>query len=190
MRLPVHGRFSVLLCLLGLALIGCSKPKSDQTNTTPQPTALTASTPACAMLTNEDIQAVQGETIKSTKPSEKSAAGLSVSQCYFELPTTVNSIVLTITRKAEGGRDPSQSWHDIFHGERRSGIEKEEEGAKEPLKIEGIGDEAFWTGTRIGGALYVLKGNAYLRISVGGAGDQAAKIEKSKTLAEKVLPRL
>src|SRR5258707_249719 len=120
MTRPAQRRFSVLLCFLGLAWFGCSKPKPDQANTTPQPTALPASPPACAMLTNEDIQAVQGETIKSTKPSEKSAAGLSVSQCYFELPTTANSIVLTVTRKAEGGRDPSQSWHDIFHGERRS----------------------------------------------------------------------
>src|SRR5580765_1773866 len=111
---PVQGPVSVLLCLLGLVFFGCSKPNSDQANTTPQPTALPAGPPACAMLTNEDIQAVQGETLKSTKPTERSSAGLSVSQCYFELPTTANSIVLTITRKAEGGRDPSQSWHDIF----------------------------------------------------------------------------
>src|SRR6476469_1117361 len=170
----VRHRIGFPFCFLALVLLGCSKPKSDQANRTPQPTALPAGPPACAMLTNEDIQAVQGETIKSTKPSEKSAAGLSVSQCYFELPTTANSIVLTITRKAAGGRDPSQSWHDIFHGERRS--ERKEEGEeKEPLKIEGVGDEAFWTGTTIGGALYVLKGNSYLRISVGGAADQAAK---------------
>jgi hypothetical protein len=56
--------------------------------------------------------------------------------------------------------------------------------------VEGIGDEAFWTGNRVGGALFVLKGNAYLRISVGGAGDQAAKIEKSKTLAASALKQL
>jgi len=101
----------------------------------------------------------------------------------------VNSIVLTVTRKAEGGRDPSQSWREIFH--REKALEKKEEGEeKEPQKIEGIGDEAFWTGTRVGGALFVLKGNCYIRISVGGAGDQAQKIEKSKALAENVLKRL
>jgi hypothetical protein len=53
-----------------------------------------------------------------------------------------------------------------------------------------VGEEAFWTGTRVGGALYVLKGNVYIRISVGGPGDQNAKMEKSKTLAEKVVGRL
>jgi hypothetical protein len=45
-------------------------------------------------------------------------------------------------------------------------------------------------GSRIGGALYVLKGNAYLRISIGGPSDQADKIKKSKTLAQKALARL
>jgi hypothetical protein len=105
------------------------------------------------------------------------------------LPTTVNSVVLTVTRKAEGGRDPSESWREVFHRE-PSASKKEEGEEKEPLKVEGVGDEAFWTGTRVGGALYVLKANTYFRISVGGAGDQTQKIESSKKLAESVLKRL
>jgi hypothetical protein len=146
---------------------------------------------ACALLTTEEIQAVQGETLKNTKPSQRVAAGLTVSQCYFELPTAANSVVLTVTRKADGGRDPSQSWQDIFHSERRSEREEEPgEKKSQKQKIDGLGEEAFWTGTRIGGALYVLKRNCYIRISVGGAGDQAQKIEKSKALAESVLKRL
>lgn len=134
---------------------------------------------------------MQGEPFKSTKASQKSGGGLTISQCYFELPTAVNSIVVTVTLKAVGAdaRDPRQSWQEIFHREKAS--EKREEGEeKEPQKIEGIGDEAFWTGTRVGGALYVLKGNSYIRISVGGAGDQAQKTEKSKALAQSVLKRL
>jgi hypothetical protein len=111
------------------------------------------------------------------------------SQCYFELPTTVNSIVLTVTRKAEGGRDPSESWRESFHPE-PSAKKKEEGEEKEPVKVEGIGDEAFWIGTRVGGALYVLKANSFIRISVGGTGDQTQKIENSKKLAESALKRL
>jgi hypothetical protein len=42
----------------------------------------------------------------------------------------------------------------------------------------------------VGGALYVLKGSTYLRVSVGGAGDQQSKINKSKALARLVLKRL
>ena len=185
---------TILVSLLGLAATNCSKPKTDdranspQPSTTPAAPAAPAGPDACTLLTQEEILAVQGESFKDTKPSQKLAAGLSVSQCYFELPTAANSIVLTVTRKAEGGRDPGQSWQDMFHREKES--EKNDEKVAEPQKIDGLGEEAFWTGTRVGGALYVLKGNCYIRISVGGAGDQAQKIEKSKALAESVLKRL
>jgi hypothetical protein len=194
---------TILVTVLALAAGSCSKPKTQDLANSPKPSATPAvsvtATPAdsvteagadaCTLLTKEEIQAVQGEPFKDTKPSQKLSAGLSVSQCYFELPMAVNSIVLTVTRKAEGGRDPGDSWQDMFHRERAS-RKKEEEEEKEPQKIDGLGEEAFWTGTRVGGALFVLKGNCYIRISVGGAGDQAQKIEKSKALAESVLKRL
>ena len=183
----VRLQFTVLACLLGLAAVSCSKPKTDDRANSQQSNTETGAG-ACTLLTKEEIQAVQGETFKDTKPSHKLAAGLSVSQCYFELPTAANSVVLTVTRKAEGGREPNQTWQDMFHREKES--EKRDEKGAEPQKIDGLGEEAFWTGTRIGGALFVLKSNCYIRISVGGAGDQAQKIEKSKTLAESVLKRL
>jgi hypothetical protein len=183
----VRLQFTVLVCLLGLAAVSCSKPKTDDRANSQQSNTETGAG-ACTLLTKEEIQAVQGETFKDTKPSHKLGAGLSVSQCYFELPTAANSVVLTVTRKAEGGREPNQTWQDMFHREKES--EKRDEKGAEPQKIDGLGEEAFWTGTRIGGALFVLKSNCYIRISVGGAGDQAQKIEKSKTLAESVLKRL
>jgi hypothetical protein len=178
----------------------CSKPKplvvsqpgpTPESRPSPTPSVSVADIgpDACTLLTKEEIQAVQGEAFKATKPSQKTTAGLAVSQCYFELPTPVNSVVLTVMQKAEGGRNPAESWKEIFH-EEKSSRKKEEGEEKEPLRVEGIGDEAFWTGTRVGGALYVLKGNVYIRISVGGAGDQAQKMEKSKALAESVLKRL
>lgn len=199
----MNQKASTYVVLVGAAALafatGCSKPKTPELASSPSPGPSSASTPAspvadefaCTLLTKEETKAVQGEEFKSTKPSHQSGIGLAISQCYFELPTTVNSIVLTVTRKAEGGKDPSESWREIFHDESTRKKEKEEgEVEKKPLKVDGVGDEAFWTGTRIGGALYVLKGNSYIRISVGGAGDQNQKIEKSKALAEYVLKRL
>ena len=192
--------FTILVSLAFVAA-GCSKPKSDATSNSAAPSATPAISvapsvsvassgeDACALLSKDEVQAIQGEAFKDTKSSQKSSAGLIVSQCYFELPTPVNSIVITVTRKAAGGADPTQSWQEIFHREKVPERKKEEE-EKEPLKVEGIGDEAFWTGNRVGGALFVLKGNAYIRISVGGAGDQAAKIDKSKALAASALKRL
>jgi hypothetical protein len=190
--------FTIFASLVAVLAVGCSKPKTVERANSAAPSATpsvsvappTADTDACALLTKEEIQAVQGEPFKETKPSQKSGSGLIVSQCYFELPTPVNSVVLTVTLKADGGRNPSESWQETFHREKAPERKKEEGEEKEPLKVEGIGDEAFWTGNRVGGALFVLKGNAYIRISVGGAGDQAAKIEKSKALAASALKRL
>jgi hypothetical protein len=200
MKQRVRLIFAILVSLSGLAAGSCSRPKhlnaAAQPSPSPSPSvsapastvAAIAGPAACTFLTRDEIQAVQGEAFKDTKPSEQTAAGLAVSQCYFELPTPVNSVVLTIMRKADGGRDPAERWKEIFH--REKAVKKEQGDEKEPLKVDGIGDEAFWTGTRVGGALYVLKDNTYIRISVGGAGDQAAKIEKSKVLAASVLKRL
>ena len=211
MNRQLHRRIAPLLCLAALSLFACSKSKSpDVASTTPSPSparsaattvATSTSSPAaapdsfaCSLLTKEDIQAVQGEAFEGTKPLPGVAAGFAVSQCYFQLPTPVNSVVLTVTRKGQGAnaKDPRESWREIFYRENaREKKEKEEEGeGKEPERVEGVGDEAFWTGNRVGGALYVLKGDCYIRISVGGAGDQAAKMEKSKTLALAALKRL
>ena len=162
---------------------------------------------ACALLTSKEIEAVQGEAIKETKLTGQSTGGFSISQCFFTLPTFTNSVSLLVAQKGEGAgaNDPKDFWRDTFRGEKgkdkdkdhdreagrdkKKGEEDEEEAAP-PQKIAGIGDEAYWTGSRVGGALYVLKGNEYVRISVGGPADQAAKIKKSKALAQKAIARL
>src|SRR5436305_161396 len=59
-----------------------------------------------------------------------------------------------------------------------------------PKKVEGVGEEAYWSGNRFGGALYVLKKETIVRVSVGGPGDEEKKLSRSKALAEKVLGRL
>lgn len=204
----MHRYAAPLLGLAALSLFGCSKAKGPEvTSTTPSPsparsaaTVTSASSPAatpdsfaCGLLTKEEIQAVQGEAFEGAQPLPGSGTTFAISQCYFQLPTPVNSVVLTVTRKGEGAnaKEPRENWRETFYGEAREKKEKEEEGErKEPERVEGVGDEAFWTGSRVGGALYVLKGNCYIRISVGGAGDQASKIDKSKTLALAVLKRL
>jgi hypothetical protein len=169
---------------------------------------------ACALLTSAEIRSVQGEPLKEVKASGSAEKGFAISQCFFTLPTFNNSISLVVTQRGEGagGRDPKEFWEETFdkqsEGERdrerdkksatkerekevrERSREEEEEEAPPAQRITGIGDEAFWTGSRVGGALYVLNGSTYLRVSVGGAGDQQSKINKSKALARLVLKRL
>ena len=76
-------------------------------------------------------------------------------------------------------------------GEREGQGEKEEEGEEDspPRKIAGVGDEAYWVGPAIVGALWVRKGDSYFRLSVGGPDREEVKIEKLTKLARKVVQR-
>ena len=176
-------------------------PSPQQGTTAASSPQLKPKLDACAMLTSQEIQSIQGEGLKESKLSESSANGLHVSQCFFALPTFTNSISLAITQRAAGpgARDPREFWKDTFHAgkepknerDREKEREKEEgERSKPPQQISGIGDEAFWMKSRAAGVLYVLKGSSYLRISIGGRGDQQTELSKSKALAQKVIDRL
>ena len=186
----------------------------EQATTTSGPATGKGKIDACALLTSQEIRSVQGEPLKETKGSGSAEKGFSISQCFFTLPTFNNSISLVVTQRGDGadGRDPKEFWEATFDREsagerekvrdkksekerekekaRDKNREEEEEEAVPPQKIAGVGDEAFWTGSRVGGALYVLKGSSYLRVSVGGAGNQQSKINKSKALARLALKRL
>ncbi|HEX7296436.1 MAG TPA: hypothetical protein VF251_11820, partial [Pyrinomonadaceae bacterium] len=167
--------------------------------TSAPPGGVKPKTDACALLTTADIEAVQKETVKDTKLTGSSQRGFNVSQCFFTLPTFNNSISLQVTQRGEGSgsRDPREFWRETFHRESESeresererdkrnkkeerGREEEEEDRSPPQKVSGVGDEAYWVGDRIGGALYVLKGDSYVRVSIGGGGSQADKIQKLK----------
>jgi len=166
------------------------------------------------LLNSKEIEAVQGEALKETKLSGQAGGGLQISQCFFTLPTFSNSISLLVAQKGDGAdaKDPKDFWRETFQkgvteekdrdrerernkkdgdkDKKAGGRGEEEEGSTPPQKVSGVGDDAYWLGSRVGGAIYVLKGNAYIRISVGGSGDQASKIKKSKTLAQKAIARL
>jgi hypothetical protein len=163
---------------------------------------------ACALLASSELKSVQGEEPKESKPSTRIDNTLAVSQCFYWMPTYNKSVSLEVTRSSSGksGQTIRQFWKDRFpdsvlkekederERERERGKDKEEredEGENQkPLKIAGIGDEAFWTGSSIAGALYVLRGKSYLRLSIGGTDDRDAKIKKLKTLAQHALKRL
>jgi hypothetical protein len=192
-----------------VALTGCSKSKTApplaETRTEKSASSASASpsttkpssqnqVDACSLLTGAEIESVQGAAPVETKPSVNAQRGLTVSQCYFLLPTAVNSIVVTITQRSAGSdaRDPKEAWQEIFHVEHENakGREGEEKEAAKPQSISGLGDEAFWIAQRFGGVLYALKGNRSISVSVGGAGDQASKLQKSRALAEMIVKRL
>jgi hypothetical protein len=186
------GKSKILYATASVTAPTSTSTQPATTNAQAQPSK--SKSDACALLTSKEIESVQGEPLKETKSSGSSAGQFAVSQCYFALPTSSNSISLTVTQRGDGSeaRDPKQFWKETFHRDKDKDKRPEEEREKvsAPEKIDGVGDEAFWIGNRVGGELYILKGNSFIRISVGGSGDQAAKIEKSKKLAQAILKRI
>jgi hypothetical protein len=170
----------------------------------------------CNLLTSDDLKAVQGEAFKEAQRSDRIDGNFVVAQCYYAMPNTVNSVVVNVTSAKDeaGARSPKEYWEQTFgrdeekgrEGEREKektgarardkdnakGRERGEEGEERespPQRVNALGDEAFWVGSAVGGALYVLKNDLFFRVSIGG-GDQKSKLNKSRELAETILKNL
>jgi hypothetical protein len=78
---------------------------------------------------------------------------------------------------------------------REGGHEKEEKEGDDaedsrPQRVQGLGEEAYMTGSRSNATLFVLKGDAVLRLSVSGPEERPVKLKTASALAGKVLKRL
>jgi len=160
---------------------------------------------ACALLTPAEIEAIQGERVEETKLTVRPSGGLFAAQCLFRTPTFSKSVSLSLTasdRLHPAAPTARQLWQKQFHssavesnedpaaGKNVKKLELEREGeSRKPRPIRGLGEEAYWVASPVASALYVLKGEMFLRISVGSAGQESARMEKSKALARAALRR-
>lgn len=154
---------------------------------------------ACKLLTSDEL-AVQGEPLKQAKPSSSATGKIAISQCYFAMPTTAKSVTLMLVTPAGDSRDGArEAWEKQFpvapaaadrdgkQGENGRDPEHEKPAAR---PVEGLGEQAYWLTSPFGGILYVLQGNRFFRISMGGSGNDAARLSHAKVLAQAVLEHL
>jgi hypothetical protein len=224
-------------CLL-VAALACDA-RSDAQNAkapapppaaaTPAPAAQVPQSKTCALLSGEELKAAWGEAPTDAQGSEHAVGPLSMSQCFFRLPTFDKSVNLEVVRAAPGADAGAlkEYWRKRFHPEavearergrelkeererereemlereraagqlREGGREEEEEGGEDaedsrPQRVPGLGEEAYLTGNRINATLFVLKGDAVLRLSVSGPDERPAKLKAAAALAAKALKRL
>ncbi|PYK07122.1 MAG: hypothetical protein DME39_01975 [Verrucomicrobia bacterium] len=152
---------------------------------------------ACNLLSKEEVESVQAAHVNETKSSEHSDGVFLVSQCFYTAAEFSKSVTLALVQsdpKQGSKRSPKDFWKEKFdpyeNEERKAQSGDEKEQGSAPKKIEGLGDDAYWVGNRFGGILYVLKGDAFISIGLGGTDDEETKLKKSKTLAQKALQRL
>ena len=208
--------FVSLFCLVALAGWGKAASADARAKKSPASTPTPSASPAvaapkfdaCALITKEEIEAIEGSPITDVKSSENSDGEFRVSQCFYTAKEYARSVSLAVTQSnpnKPGNRTPKDFWKETFGrfsgGEAESEKEKKaspeperEKGEKEksapPKKIAGLGEEAYWIGNRMGGTLYVLKKGAFIRVAVGNADSPETMLKKAKVLAEKAIPRL
>src|SRR6202007_327038 len=70
----------------------------------------------CNLLTSEELKSVQGEAYKDAQRSDRQDGDFIVAQCYYQMPTTANSVVLNVTTAPEGAsaRSPRELWEQTF----------------------------------------------------------------------------
>lgn len=187
------------LALVALVLVGLVTPAMAAESSTPVATVASA----CDLLSDEEIAAVQGETVSARRGWAATAAGAGALTCHFLLPTSSKSITLMVgSAEGESLGKARQAWKQQFeppkhrdrgaNGHERGEEEEEEEGVQRrpPQKVRSLGDAAYWRATPVGGTLYVLKGRRYFALSVGGLSMPGRELDQVKALARNVLKRL
>jgi hypothetical protein len=160
------------------------------------PTSRAGFTDACAVIEKSEIAAVQGAEVQAVTPSTRVNGALYISQCYYAVNSPDGSMNLSVHLEViqPDPKSPNavkEYWERAFGEKAKGEGEKEEKESRSPPQpVRGIGEEAFWIGNSKVGALYALKKGKMVRVSVGGPDDSKTKIEKSTTLAKKVLARL
>jgi hypothetical protein len=159
---------------------------------------------ACELIQKDEVERVVGSPIKDAQSSVHPDRGFVTSDCLYTAAEFSKSVSFSVTQRipeSAEARTPKDFWKKTFgrydgeeeereaeeHASKEERThEHEEEESPPPRKINGVGDEAFWMKS----GLYVLQKDVFIRVSVGGAGNEESKIEKSKALAAVALKRL
>jgi hypothetical protein len=142
-----------------------------------------AATDPCTLLTKAEVLAVQGEAFTDASKNVHTAGDVTVAQCFYGLSdaSRSSSVVLELTTAPH----LREMWEKQFEPG-----EAEAEGERHAIEVKGLGRNAFWGGNRVSGALYVLAPHAILRVSIGGRGDPASKLERAKKLAKMAMAKM
>jgi hypothetical protein len=128
----------VTLTLLTYALVAapaCAERGVVRNANAPTPAVVAADaaqvpqSKTCALLSGDELKEVQGEAPTDAQGSEHTAGPLSMSQCFFRLPTFGKSINLEVVSAAPGAPAGAlkEYWRKRFHPEAVEARERERE---------------------------------------------------------------
>lgn len=198
----LFGPLVALTCIFQ-TFSGCEKPKPSAPQAEKVNAAILQTLDVCSLLRADEVAAIQGFPVKQSKSNISADGKFLTRQCFYEMNDFNRSVNLALTSRDPNSAtplSPGALWKEKFASYRTGAREEEkdekpratageEEGERHdpPQKVEGLGDDAFWMGPD---ALYVLHGDVFLRLSVGGNDSPEIKLRKAKDLMKPALARL
>ncbi|MFN7997808.1 MAG: hypothetical protein U0Q18_29585 [Bryobacteraceae bacterium] len=143
---------------------------------------------ACVLLAKTDAEAALGEAVGDPRGQIVSKGGAktpAVSTCQFDSAAkgSLKSVSLMVRYSRQTGSRAV--------AETRKTLSKGTLGVKD---LPGLGDHALWafmkSGKTTSGQLNVFKGGAQLAIGINGMAGEGPALEKARSLAQKILPRI
>lgn len=143
---------------------------------------------ACTVITSTDAQAVLGEPVGPPEPQSRSSGAGEGSVCKFRSAQGKALSRKTISLTIEYSTDDLSGTAGGISSNLKSA------GFKSVHDVAGVGDRAVWGVTSLMGKamdeLTVLKGkHTMLIILTVGIQDEAAALDRAKSLAVKILPK-
>jgi hypothetical protein len=137
------------------------------------------------IISKPDASAILGEPVKDPSPRSGDGADGYYSKCNYYSINRGKSLIIRLQLPGPKAIGPQKELELLVAAS----------GAME--KVSGVGDaaEMSTSGGDSGFAsrvlmLYVVKGNAFLTIGLGGFVDDAIALEKAKTVAQKIIEHL
>ncbi len=137
------------------------------------------------IINKAEAEKILGEPVRDPKPLNSSNADGYYSKCNYYSSKSVRSLLVRVRQANPGSLNPQAEFDQVA----ASG------GAMKP--VEGLGDKAgMFNGSPQNGLpadvilLYVVKGNAFITVGLGGMKDEAAALKKAREVAEKILAKL
>jgi hypothetical protein len=163
----------------------------------PSPTAAVTATPASTTTTTEkqlevskiiskdQAEKILDEPVRDPQPLNTTGPDGYYSKCNYYSTKSARSLLVRVRQANTGSLDPQKELEQVA----ASG------GTMKP--VDGLGDKAgVFNGTPQNGLpanvtmLYVVKGNAFVTVGLGGIKDADTALEKAKGVARKILAKL
>ncbi|MGI9113621.1 MAG: hypothetical protein ACR2FX_01070 [Chthoniobacterales bacterium] len=136
------------------------------------------------IISKAEAEKILGEPVRDPRPLNSTNTDGYYSKCNYYSSKSVRSLLLRVRQANPGSMTPKAEFDQVA----ASG------GAMKP--VDGLGEKAgMFNGAPQNGLpanvimLYVVKGDAFVTVGLGGMKDDAAALKKARGVAEKILAK-